>query len=34
MLTHGNTVANMQQVRANMQQLDAQGHPVIREAPR
>ena len=31
MLTHGNLVANMQQVRANMQQLDAQGHPVIRE---
>ncbi|WP_313477566.1 long-chain-fatty-acid--CoA ligase FadD2 [Stutzerimonas kunmingensis] len=31
MLTHGNLVANMQQVRANMQQLDDQGHPVIRE---
>ena len=31
MLTHGNLVANMQQVRANMQQLDAQGHPVICE---
>ncbi|RRW11992.1 long-chain-fatty-acid--CoA ligase [Stutzerimonas stutzeri] len=31
MLTHGNLVANMQQVRASMQQLDAQGHPVIRE---
>ncbi|WIX01795.1 long-chain-fatty-acid--CoA ligase FadD2 [Pseudomonas sp. AR5] len=31
MLSHGNLVANMQQVKANMQQLDAQGHPVIRE---
>jgi long-chain acyl-CoA synthetase len=31
MLTHRNLVANMQQVRANMQQLDDQGHPVIRE---
>ncbi|MCF7203268.1 long-chain-fatty-acid--CoA ligase FadD2 [Pseudomonas oligotrophica] len=31
MLSHGNLVANMQQVRANMQQLDEQGHPVIRE---
>ena len=31
MLTHGNLVANMQQVRANMQQLDEQGQPVIRE---
>ncbi|MFP5339581.1 MAG: AMP-binding protein, partial [Gammaproteobacteria bacterium] len=31
MLTHGNLVANMQQVRANMQQLDEHGHPVIRE---
>ncbi len=31
MLSHGNLVANMQQVRANMQQLDDKGHPVIRE---
>ena len=31
MLTHGNLVANMQQVRANMQQLDEHGHPIIRE---
>ncbi len=31
MLSHGNLVANMQQVRANMQQLDDNGHPVIRE---
>ena len=31
MLTHGNLVANMQQVRANMQQLGEDGHPVIRE---
>ncbi|MGE4407153.1 long-chain-fatty-acid--CoA ligase FadD2 [Pseudomonas sp.] len=31
MLTHGNLVANMLQVRANMQQLDEHGHPVIRE---
>ncbi|MCW3150089.1 long-chain-fatty-acid--CoA ligase FadD2 [Stutzerimonas stutzeri] len=31
MLSHGNLVANMQQVRANMQQLDGNGHPVIKE---
>jgi len=31
MLTHGNLVANMLQVRANMQQLDEHGHPIIRE---
>jgi len=31
MLTHGNLVANMQQVRANMQQLGEDGHPVVRE---
>lgn len=31
MLSHGNLVANMQQVRANMQQLDEQGHSIIKE---
>ncbi len=31
MLTHGNLVANMQQVRANMLQRDEQGQPIIRE---
>ena len=31
MLTHGNLVANMQQVHANMQQLDEQGHTIIKE---
>jgi len=31
MLTHGNLVANMQQVRANMRQLDEHGHSIIKE---
>ncbi|EQM73939.1 long-chain-fatty-acid--CoA ligase FadD2 [Stutzerimonas stutzeri] len=31
MLSHGNLVANMQQVRANMQQLDEQGQTLIKE---
>jgi long-chain acyl-CoA synthetase len=31
MLTHGNLVANMQQVRANMQQLDENGQTIIKE---
>ncbi|TLX53678.1 long-chain-fatty-acid--CoA ligase [Stutzerimonas nosocomialis] len=31
MLTHGNLVANMQQARANMQQLGDDGQPIIRE---
>ncbi len=31
MLTHGNLVANMQQARANMQQLGEDGQPIIRE---
>jgi long-chain acyl-CoA synthetase len=31
MLTHGNLVANMQQVRACFRQLDEQGQPILRE---
>ena len=31
MLTHGNLVANMRQVHANMQQLGDDGHPIIKE---
>ena len=31
MLTHGNLVANMQQVRANMQQLNENGETIIKE---